>query len=111
MCVRVCVLGVAGCAWGAQGEPRWAAEMSLWALFSPLLLVQVLSLCSALLQLTEHLLLRYSADLGPPFSATVQEHDPFVFATKGMRYCAVQYKRLPRLRPSSVCGCAIGLLA
>jgi len=66
--VRVCLClwaggGVAG---AVQGEPRWAAEMSLWPLFSPLLLVQVLSLASALLQLTEHLLLRYSADLGPP---------------------------------------------
>lgn len=68
-----------------EGEPQWAADMSMWALFSPLLLVQCLSLLSALLHVLEFLLLRYSPALGARIGPALHEHDPFSFAIRGMR--------------------------
>ncbi|GJP84291.1 hypothetical protein CLOP_g14354 [Closterium sp. NIES-67] len=68
-----------------EGQPIWAAHMSYWMLFSPLLAVQLAALMSALTQLAEGFLLLYAPDFGRRFSAVVREHDPFMFVTRGMR--------------------------
>ncbi|CAI5533325.1 unnamed protein product [Closterium sp. Naga37s-1] len=68
-----------------EGQPNWAAHMSYWMLFSPLIAVQLAALMSALTQLAEGVMLLYAPESGRRFSAVVREHDPFMFVTRGMR--------------------------
>lgn len=68
-----------------QGKPEWAAQMSLWALFSPLFVMQGCALTSALMRLLEHLLVAYGSPAGARLAAISEDHDPCVFLTRGLR--------------------------
>lgn len=68
-----------------EGEPEWAAKMSVELLFLPLLVMQAGALLSAGVHLAEAALLLYSADLGARVAAFTKENDPCSFLTSGMR--------------------------